>query len=119
MKYYIPLTCNPDIATHLLIETYYDLGGRNVWTGAEQKRGYYLRITPVTRENKYGCTMESFTAFTGAKVLLKSVSRQSKKAEREAEQIAELNVAKFARMVCDANGIETPAEFTETGELWK
>lgn len=110
MKRYIELEKN-ETATHLKIETRYDLGGPNWAYGGTTKRGYYLHVTPVTRENRYGCTIESFAAFTGVKQLLKEVTRKSAKAEATAEDIAKNYIHDMVLYVCNSNGLPVPAEF--------
>ena len=64
----------------------YDLGGYNYFTGKVKERGYYLIIQRQRNE---------FTAFTdlsdkagAAHMLLKTVSRKSKKAQATAESLA-------------------------------
>ena len=68
----------------LKVELYYSLGGYNYFTYKEEPRGYYLSATPVEREEKYGCVMESVVAFSGIKQCIVPCSRQSKKREAEA-----------------------------------
>lgn len=70
------------------VSTGYEKGGISVWTGKDSKRGYYVYVTPVQRDNRF----ESQTLFDGYKQLLKEVGRAGKKAEAEAENMA-LNVA--------------------------
>lgn len=110
MKRYVELEKNPT-ATHLKIETRYDLGGPNFAYGGMTKRGYYLHVTPVTRENKYGVSMESFVAFTGVKQLLKEVTRKSAKADATAEDIAKNYLHSMVLYVCEKNGLPVPPEF--------
>ena len=64
----------------------YEIGGYNNFTGQYRRRGYYLTITPVVREENDGYVMERTTAFTGGRFFLndKEISRKSKKAEAEA-----------------------------------
>ena len=64
----------------------YDLGGYNYFTSQVKERGYYLIIQRQRNE---------FTAFTdlsdkagAANMLLKTVSRKSKKAQATAESLA-------------------------------
>ena len=64
----------------LKCELYYSLGGMNYFTYKEERRGYYVSVSPV---EKRGC-MESYTAFTGVKTLVKPCNRKSGKAEAEA-----------------------------------
>lgn len=63
--------------THIKCELRYELGGINMFTGAKDKRGYYLHVSPVTR----GDGFERFALFGGNKLLLKECQRKGKKAE--------------------------------------
>lgn len=62
-------------------ELVYDLGGVNVWTYKVDPRGYWVLIRRVKKERGF----ESFVLYDGRKILLTETSRQSKKAEAEAE----------------------------------
>ena len=110
MKRYVELEKN-ELATHLKIETRYDLGGPNWAYGGTTKRGYYLHVTPVKRETRDGYALESFVAFTGVKQLLKEVTRKSAKAEAAAETIAKNYLHSMVEYVCDTNNIPIPSEF--------
>ncbi len=84
----------------LKIEVTYNKGGQNNWTGRNEKRGYYLHVTPVKlKQYSDGITMELTTAFSGYKELLKEVGRQSDKALAEAEKIAEQVVEELIEAV--------------------
>lgn len=72
----------------LKVEVYYDKGGHNYLSGGWIRRGYYLMVVPVKREERNGIVLETVTAYSGAKMLLKEVQRQSKKAEQEALALA-------------------------------
>ena len=92
MKEYIPVNA-PQIGntktTHIKVEIYYSLGGYNYFTYRQEKRGYYISVSPVERrEYAPGYIMEGTTCFTGYKALLKEVTRKSAKAEKEAEAAA-------------------------------
>ena len=72
----------------------YDLGGYNYFTSQAIERGYYLSIQRQRNE---------FTAFAdlsdkagAARMLLKTVSRKSKKAQAEADTMALDELAKVA-----------------------
>lgn len=105
MKKYIELKPNA-AATHIKIEVYYNLGGYNVFSYRNEPRGYYLSVTPVTRENCGSYTTETVTAFSGVKQLIKEVSRKSAKAEASAEKIAEGYTPALIAYICDKNGLE-------------
>ena len=101
MKKYILVKEN-NAATHIKIETYYNLGGYNYFTGKSEARGYYLSVTPVQKSRG----MESFTAFSGIKQCIKAVNRKSAKAEAEAEALAAEAEAALIEYVCNNNGLE-------------
>ena len=91
MKKFIALkehTSTTSRANYLKIETYYSLGGYNVFTYKPETRGYYLSVSPVERGERNGITMESYTAFSGVKICVLEVTRKSKKAEETAEKLA-------------------------------
>lgn len=68
-------------ATHLKAEVYYNLGGQNFFTGREERRGYYISISPVVKSDNF----ESYAAFTGLKVCILEVKRKSQKKFEEAK----------------------------------
>lgn len=72
----------------LKVEVYYDKGGQNYFSGKWVRRGYYLMVIPVKREERNGIVIETVTAYSGVKMLLKEVQRQSKKAGQEALALA-------------------------------
>lgn len=105
MKKYIKLKENRD-ANVLKLEVYYNLGGYNVFTHKSEARGYYLSASPVQHFERDGINFESYTAFAGVKLLLLEVSRKSKKAEAEAERIAEEKEAELIEYICNKNNLE-------------
>lgn len=110
MKKYIELQEKTSHATHLLIELRYNLGGINYFTYKQEPRGYYLSVSPVKLEHRDGYTLESYTAFTGTKYLVKEVTRKSAKAEKEAEEKAGDLEKSLIAFVCNQNNIAIPAE---------
>lgn len=101
MKKYIPLKAN-DKATDLRVELIYDLGGYNLFDYTKKPRGYYLVVTPVTRQPGF----ESFTAFTGVRKCIKEVKRKSKGAELAAIKDAELIEKAMIGHVLASNHLE-------------
>lgn len=98
MKKYLKINNANNInATHLRIETYYTKGGYNYYNYRNEERGYYINIVPVEKNG----IMESFIAFSGCKKLLKAVNRQSKKAEAEAEKLAEIESKNLVKYMVD------------------
>ena len=106
MKKIIYLDKPTEYANALIIEVYYDKGGRNYFTCKDERRGYYLYVCPVLRSDG----LVSYTSFSGTKLLLKEVARKSAKAEAEAEEIAKGKVADLVASVCNRNGIAIPNE---------
>lgn len=89
--------------TTLYYKVSYDLGGYNYFTSTERERGYYLSIQRKYRE---------FGAFSGlddpsgaVRVLLLPVNRQSVKAEKQAEEMAEQKVAEIVGLYAE-RGVE-------------
>ena len=85
-----------DNGTILYYRVSYDLGGYNYFTGKVKERGYYLSIQRQRNE---------FSAFTdlsdnagAANMLLKTVSRKSKKAQATAESLALVELQKVANI---------------------
>lgn len=105
-KKYLPLEPNSS-ATHLKVEVYYSKGGMNYFTSSNEKRGIYLSVSPVTREEN----SESYMGFSGIKKHLVDMARFSQKTfdnfvvspETEKELID---------FVCQKNGIKV-LEVTE------
>ena len=107
-KYYIP--AEGDKVNNIEVKLYYDLGGMNYFTGRAEDRGYYLSVTPVYREDRGGFVTESTTAFTGIKVLLVPVKRQSKKAADEAFAMMTTRADTLVEFVCRGQGITLKGE---------
>lgn len=75
--------------TEVRVTTGYDLGGSNFLSGTMNRRGYYVYVQPVRRGSREGGIQSvSFGLFEGFKQLLLEVTRQSGKAEAEAEAMA-------------------------------
>jgi hypothetical protein len=87
----------------LKINVYYNKGGMNYFHGKEERRGYYLSVTPVEIEQRNGYQTESVLMFSGAKRLVLEVKRQSDKAYNQAvamhnEELKDLREYVLARM---------------------
>lgn len=102
MKKYYPVKANNKGTTDLRVELTYDLGGYNMFDYTKKARGYYLVVTPVTRD----AHMESFTAFTGLRRCVKEVKRKSKGAELAAIKDAELVEKAMIGRVLASNHLE-------------
>ena len=88
---YFPITGTSN--QYLKCQVYYSLGGVNYFTYKNEQRGYYVSLTPVTRERGF----ESFTAFTGGKFCIVPAARQSKKREEEAITLFNNNLSRYIR----------------------
>jgi len=84
MKKYELIKDNLSIKT----EVYYNKGGMNYFSGRTQERGYYLSVSPIEREERGNVIIESFTAYSGVKMLILPVKRQSDKAYQQAVELA-------------------------------
>ena len=69
-------------------QVYYNKGGANHFSGRTEERGYYLSVSPVKREERDNIVIESFTAYSGVKMLILPVKRQSDKAYQQAVELA-------------------------------
>jgi hypothetical protein len=100
----------------LKVEVYYKLGGMNYFTYKDEKRGYWLSVSPVSiSKSEDGKIMtESYTAFSGTKIFLKEVKRSSEKSYNEAIALAKLEEEKLIMHVLRANGIVKDEEQTQT-----
>lgn len=58
------------------VDLYYNKGGWNYFTGAEERRGLYISVTPVLRSDR----TRTYTAFSGVKVHVRTMKRYSQRA---------------------------------------
>lgn len=96
--------------THLEISVGYSLGGINWYNGKTEQRGYYLYCNPVLLRPEALDDGRTYTTITsrlgvGKKLLLKTVSRQSKKAEAEAIVLASEKENWLVEQVCNCYGL--------------
>lgn len=82
MKKYIKVKETRKDVNFIKVEVYYS---KDSWN---QPRGYFLSVTPVYRENKGSYIMETFTAYTGYKMLLLEVTRASNKQYEKAVEMS-------------------------------
>lgn len=106
MKKYIEVAENPAKVTHLKVEIYYNLGGYNYFTYKQEARGYYLSVSPVERIDQNGYVMETYSSFSGIKQCIKPVTRKSKKAEAEAEALADTFTDELIALVLEKNNLQ-------------
>lgn len=89
------------------IETYYYKGGQNWFNGKFEERGYYLAATLIGITERNGYTVESYsTPSSGYKMLIKAVTRASKKQEDEADKQALQCMNILIDKICTENNIE-------------
>lgn len=103
---YIPCYGKGDINC-LKVEVGYELGGANIFSGANSQRGYYLYVRALRREkHSYGYS-ESYDLFgsAGKKMLLKAVKRKSAKALADAIKLAEQSEKELIDAVCREAGL--------------
>lgn len=117
MKKYVTIEATRD-ENAICLETGYDEGGYNWFSGATNRRGYYLyctpvQITPHKLDNGTEYNSISQALGKGNKLLLKEVTRRSKKAEAEAELIAEKKADWLLGQVMERYGLK----FTGKDEL--
>lgn len=90
----------------------------NYFTSCDEKRGYYLSVTPVKVSLNGAFRNESFMAFSGTKQLVTPAKMFSPKAFQNAQEQAKTMVDNLINQVCEKNGINKVGE--ETPELiWK
>lgn len=111
IKKYIDLEVGPTGENALEISVDYTLGGHSYLSGKNVSRGYYLYCTPCEVSEKQLFNGKPYrtvttTAFRGLKVLLKEVSRQSKKAEQEALNLAAEKEDWLVSEVCKSYGLK-------------
>ena len=110
MRKYFAVKPNANGTTHIMFDTYYDLGGMNYFSYKIEPRGYYASVQPVAIEKHAEYTSEEFTACTGTKWILKEVKRKSTKAESEAAIIATKGMRAMIEYVAKKNGLELAEE---------
>lgn len=101
MEKYIKLKQNEQGFTDLEVRTKYWLNG----FGEDYRRGYYLQVFPVTRSNNC-IAYRSLLSHRDPVVFLKEVGRKSKKAEAEADNLAEEMEHELVEFVCKEYGLE-------------
>lgn len=93
---------------YLKVELYYSLGGMNYFNYKNEQRGYYVSVCPVQRESRNCFTSESYTAFSGRKMLVEPCARRGKKAEENA--LSKYEEAKKTLLSLYAEQIDKEAE---------
>lgn len=84
-----------ELANFILVETYY-----------LKSRGYFLRLLPVKRESRDGCTLESYCPFDAKVHSLLPCDRQSKKRAAQADEFAAELIPDLIRIFAGAYNLE-------------
>lgn len=87
---------------YIQADVYYTKGGYSYFSYKDTPRGYFISAVRIGRYTmKGGYEMESHTLFggDGAKQMVKEVSRQTAKGDREALEFYEQNIDEFVRKV--------------------
>jgi hypothetical protein len=92
--------------TTFRIEIYYYKGGMDISSFQNQKRGFYLSVTPVKREIKEGYTIDQYMAYSGVKMLLKEVTRYSERVYNEALELGKPKIDELIDFVSLKNNLK-------------
>ena len=85
------------------VEIKYSKGGLNLWTGEQERRGYWLHIIPCIVEKNWTTTK----AFSGNKVLLEPAKRFSeKKLDKIIESFDMQKHIDLLNYILERNGID-------------
>lgn len=108
MKKYL-MTTKTDGAksTQIKVDVYYSKGGTSYFSGAVERRGYWLSVLPVEVEDMGTYKSEAFMLFgnKGLRMFLLEVKRQSPKAEAEAVRLAAEKEAEVVAQVLAKSGL--------------
>lgn len=98
-------TTEPDRV--LAISVYYSKGGMSYFTGAQERRGYWLSVTPqkIEKTDTPNIVFRVSTAFTGTRALILETARKSSKAQAQALAIAPSREQELIAHVCAKNGL--------------
>lgn len=98
MKHYVPTQSMGEKVNNIVVETYYHKGGMNYFTYKIDKRGLYLMIKPVFRQDKGGYYTEMYEGFSGYRFILKELGRKSEKQHRMMDELLEPLVNQIAEL---------------------
>lgn len=86
----------------------YSLGGANYWQGTQEKRGYWLHVSPIGIERRDGFTSKCFTIGSGPKgykAFLFEVKRRTPKGDAQALALAAAKERDLIEKVLAAGGL--------------
>lgn len=95
------------------IEVTYDKGGYSYFSYTQKKRGYYLRIQPLTIKKCDGYTSESFMAFSGVRDFILEVKRCSNKSEKLAKEMVIEKWNEYQDYILRKYGVDIPKDLIE------
>ena len=108
-RYYHVIGCpKADEITHtinnnyVVADVYYDKGGYSYFSYKSTPRGYFMSVYRMGRyvtEDGYGMEVHTLFGNGGMKRMIKEVSRQTAKGDREAIEIYERDIEEFVREV--------------------
>ncbi|MCD8290113.1 MAG: hypothetical protein LUC91_01260 [Prevotella sp.] len=109
LREYYELETESTSVNCIQVKVSYSLGGYNAFTHVEEPRGYYMHVTPVLKvHDNYSDLCGDLIMigyFSGRRVFLKEVKRKSKKAEEEADNLANTYKWEYIEKVCNDNGL--------------
>ena len=81
-------------------DVYYTKGGYSYFTYRDTPRGYFMSVSRIGRYDLGGAIMEAQTLFgSGYKQMIKEVSRQTAKGDRESVEVYERDIDEFIKSV--------------------
>lgn len=92
--------------TFIKVETLYNKGGETEWARRRNPRSYQLYISLVEKKEVPGATLESYCPSDSMRLILKEVSRASKKAEAEADKIADVMSLTYVPMFAENRDVQ-------------
>lgn len=88
------------------VELYYEMGGKNNFTGKERDRGYYLCVVPMRKSLSSGkLRAKSYKSFSGVVKKVKDVKRFSEKGFCSFIP-KKVDIDYLVNYVADKNGLE-------------
>lgn len=90
------------------LEVYYEIGGRNIWTGGETPRAYSVSVSPTTYIQRDGYRMETFLVGGGLKRTLLPVARKSEKKFLDAVALVDAVASQVLAIAAKAQNTDAP-----------
>lgn len=90
-----------DGTTHIEVKTFYDKGGINVFTGVNDRRGYYISCCPI----EVGEHTVRQVLFAGAKKFIQPCGRLNRKTLESLQEKTLENAGDLIEHVCKEYGL--------------